>query len=271
MDPQCRDGGYLCKGMSSRVTAFSAGHGGFGPHRPLPVRLMRPKGVENLRKVRARAYSPGMTEAPASEALERELERLPEVRAVRVVASPSGRILEIHLVTDGTKAPKQLTRDVETVAATQGIDIDRRTISIAQMPESEDKPTEVKPTEGISLASLAVTTEAAHATCRVRVAHRDADAIGEATAAASSTGRARLIAQATIDAVSALDGTKLPADCDNALVVKVGEHSVAVAVLVFVAQDGAQKVTPGVHPVRADDDDAIARAVLDAINRAREA
>lgn len=207
-----------------------------------------------------------MTESPpAAEQLEREIERLPEVRAARVVANSAGRILEIHLVTDGTKPPKQLTRDVETVAATRGLDIDRRMISIAQMPAASARLTSDVP--GLTLASLTVTTEGAQATCRVRVARADEEAIGESTASASSSGRARLVATATMDAVSALTGSRFPADCDSAVVTTVGEHRVALVVLVVVGDDGAQSIVPGVHPVRADADEAIARALLDAVIR----
>ena len=195
--------------------------------------------------------------------LERELERLPEVRAARVVVGPAGRILEIHLVSDGTKAPKQLTRDVETVAATRGLDIDRRTISIAQMPESGEPSI----AHHIKLSSITVTVEGATATCRVRVARTDEQAIGETSGPATSSGRARLVAQATMDAVSSLIGSRLPADCEDALIVQIGEHRIAVALLVFVGEDGNEDVASGMHPLRADTDEALARAVLDAINR----
>jgi hypothetical protein len=194
---------------------------------------------------------------------EREIERLPEVRAARVVASPAGRILEIHLVSDGSKAPKQLTRDVETVAATQGLDIDRRTISIAQMPEGSEPAS----SQAFGLSSISVGVEGAQATCRVRVARAESDGIGEGSAPATSSGRPRLIAASTLDAVSSLLGSRLPADCDNALIVDIGAHRVAVVVLVFVGDGGAQDVVAGVHPVRGDPDEAIARAVLDAVNR----
>jgi|SRR5688572_4801553 len=195
--------------------------------------------------------------------LERELERLPEVRAARVVASPAGRILEIHLVSDGSKAPKQLTRDVETVAATQGIDIDRRTISIAQMPDSAAPDV----AHHINLSSITVTVEGNSATCRVRVARADEDAIGETSGPSISTGRARLVARATMDAVSSLLGSRLPADCEDALIVQIGEHRIAVAVLVFIDDKGSEDVASGMHPFRGDNDEALARAVLDAINR----
>ena len=195
--------------------------------------------------------------------LERELERLPEVRAARVVASPAGRILEIHLVSDGSKAPKQLTRDVETVAATQGIDIDRRTISIAQMPDSAAPSV----AHHINLSSITVTVEGHNATCRVRVARTDEDAIGETSGPSISSARARLVARATMGAVSSLLGSRLPAECEDALIVQIGEHRIAVAVLVFIGENGAEDVASGMHPLRGDTDEALARAVLDAINR----
>jgi hypothetical protein len=200
--------------------------------------------------------------------LERELERLPEVRAARVVTGPAGRILEIHLVSDGSKPPKQLTRDVETVAATQGLDIDRRTISIAQMPEDGDPIVGAPQEPRLTLSSMTFSTEGTQATCRVRVMRGDAADIGEASGPATSGGRLRLIAQATIDAAASLSGSRLAATCDNPMVVDAGEHSVAVAVLVFVSEDGTdEEVAPGIHPLRGDADDACVRAVLDALNR----
>lgn len=203
-----------------------------------------------------------MDETTRADALERELERLAEVRAARVVEGPAGRILEIHLVSDGSKPPKQLTRDVETVAATQGFDIDRRTISIAQIPTTSGSPS-----SRLDLASLQLTTEGNVRTCRVRVTRSGEDAIGEASAAASSSGRLRLVARATIDAAHALLGEQVAAECENALVVDVGEHPVALVVLVAVGPAGQQTIVPGVHPVRDDADDATAAAVLDALHR----
>ncbi len=197
--------------------------------------------------------------------LERELERLPEVRAARVVAGPAGRILEIHLVSDGSKPPKQLTRDVETVAATQGLDIDRRTISIAQIPE--DATAAPAQHARLGLSAITVTVEGNIATCRVRVARGDEEAIGETSGPAVSSGRSRLVARATMDAVSSLVGSRLPADCEDAMIVQIGEHRIAVAVLVFIGSNGNEDVASGMHPLRGDTDEALARAVLDAINR----
>lgn len=200
-----------------------------------------------------------------AEELQREIERLPEVRVARVVASPSGRILEIHLVSDGTKPPKQLTRDVETVAATQGLDIDRRTISIAQMPDAAAPF--AAPGPGLVLSSLSVSLEGSQATCRVRVSRADEDAIGEASAPATPSGRPRLVARATLDAACTLLESPATADCDSALIVDAGGYRLALVLLVLVDQDRQPTALPGVRVVTADPDEAIARAVLDALTR----
>src|SRR5262245_15002522 len=72
------------------------------------------------------------------EALERDIGTLPDVRAVRIVATPTGRISEVHLIAEGSKSPKQLVRDVETLAqANFGIEIDRRVVSVVQFGERE--------------------------------------------------------------------------------------------------------------------------------------
>lgn len=207
-----------------------------------------------------------MPETPLeAEALEKELERLPEVSAARVVTGPSGRILEIHLVTDGTKAPKQLTRDVETVAATRGLDIDRRTISIAQMPEATRKGA-----RGIELASINIGVENAQATCRVRVKLGEHEAIGEATAPATPSARARVVARATLGAVSSLLSDPSSAECDDVRLVEMAGREIVIAALSIASSTGHANAL-GLSVVDADRDEAIAAAVIDAVARHQEA
>ena len=66
--------------------------------------------------------------------LERELCRLPEVSAARIVADRVGRPTEIHILAHGSKHPKQVVRDVQSVAlASFGIEVDRRIVSVVQL------------------------------------------------------------------------------------------------------------------------------------------
>src|ERR1700710_2477604 len=66
--------------------------------------------------------------------LERELCRLPEISAARVVTDQNGRPTEVHILADPAKHAKQGGRDVQSVAlASFGIEIDRRIVSVVQL------------------------------------------------------------------------------------------------------------------------------------------
>lgn len=88
---------------------------------------------------------PGSTpDAVTISELEAALAEITEVRAARIVASPEGRIEEIHVLGLPGKSPKQLVRDVEScLIAGFGVMVDRRKISIAQIGLAERPSPEV--------------------------------------------------------------------------------------------------------------------------------
>ena len=66
--------------------------------------------------------------------VEREICRLPDVSIARMVAEPDGRVTEVHVVAHPGKHPKQIVRDVQSIAlASFGLDLDRRVISVVQL------------------------------------------------------------------------------------------------------------------------------------------
>jgi hypothetical protein len=200
---------------------------------------------------------------------ERELATLPDVRSARVVSTPSGRLTEIHLITEGDKTAKQISRDVQTYAQAQhGVEIDHRIISVVQFPGESPAVVGAAPPSKpkLTLSSVQWTSEGQRGTCRVRIEVGEQSGIGEETGPATSVGRRRLVARAATTAVSSLGGEYPSADVQDVLIVDVGEHRVAVAFVVILGED-TESVSTGSAPVRGDESDAIARAVLDAINR----
>ncbi len=197
-------------------------------------------------------------------ALEAELCSLAEVRAARVVATPNGRITEIHIVSEGAKSPKQLVRDVQTVAQARfGVEIDHRIVSVVRFPDEPSRG--AKPT--YTLSSLSWSTEGTKATCRVRIEIGDENVLGESSGPASSVGRARLTAEATTNALASIAKDPPTADVGDVRVVDVGAQRVAVAVVVVLLGAGEEVVVTGSAPVRGDESEAIARAILDAVAR----
>ena len=66
--------------------------------------------------------------------IEREICRLPDVSIARLVAEPTGRVSEVHVVAHPGKHPKQIARDVQSIAlASFGLELDRRIISVVQL------------------------------------------------------------------------------------------------------------------------------------------
>jgi hypothetical protein len=209
----------------------------------------------------SRAGESGLTRI---ESFEREIASLPEVRAVRVVATNAGRITEIHLIAEGGKSPKQLVRDVQTLAQAKfGVEIDHRVVSVVQF--SGDVPT--PPAALPRLAALSWSTEGGRATCRVRLEAGDESTLGEASGPATSVGRARLTAQATTQALSTFGGSRPAADVAEVTFLDVGPYRVAIAILVLATLEGDETVVAGLALVRGDEHESIVRAILDAFTR----
>ncbi len=201
--------------------------------------------------------------------VERELCRLDEVSIARIVADSVGRITEVHILANPGKHPKQIVRDVQSVAlASFGVEIDRRVVSVVQLGRDGDGDALVpgsafRPTiEGITAESSGL-----RSLVRVTLSHAGEEAVGFAEGSISSTARHRLVAAATIDALRQIEPAAACLDVEHAEVVRAGARDVAVVTMVFVVPPNEQIVS-GSAIVRAHQEaDAVARAVLDATNR----
>jgi hypothetical protein len=199
--------------------------------------------------------------------VEREICRLPDVSIARLVAEEDGRITEAHIVAHAGKHPKQIVRDVQSIAlASFGLDLDRRIISVVQLGGNaldENFSPEPRP------LIVAITAESSGLRSLVRVTlARDTDeAVGFAEGSIATTARHRLVATATVDALRQLDPTAECIDIDHAQVIRVGAHDIAVVTVVFVVPPSEQMVSGSAIVRPQQEADAVARAVLDAKNR----
>ena len=215
--------------------------------------------------------------APVSEVheLEAELRRLPEVMAARVVADESGSLIEVHIVATPEKHAKQLVRDVQTMAlATLGVDIDRRIVSIVQLNdrsagfETQAPNLEMMPAAEPRLRVAKVSVETSDSTTRVQVTVERGDADGTASSVGPPLAALlpRLTADAALAAVRQLEPLSAPLAVEMATLSDLGARRIANVAIVCAALAGDEVLT-GSAVVRSDDASAIARAVLDALNR----
>ena len=202
--------------------------------------------------------------------VEREICRLPDVSIARLVAEPGGRVTEVHVVALPGKHPKQIVRDVQSIAlASFGLELDRRVISVVQLGSNildEDGLTgAAEPRPSI----VAITAEASglRSLVRVTLMRDDEEAVGFAEGSIASTARHRLVATATVDALRQLEPAAECIDVDHAEIVRIGAHDIAVVTIVFVVPPGEQLVSGSAIVRPQQEADAVARAVLDATNR----
>jgi hypothetical protein len=215
--------------------------------------------------------------------LEESQRQVPGIRAVSVVTGPDAVPTEIHVVASRGKGAKQVVRDVQSLAmASYDIDIDHRIVSVVQFDDDIDSvpgSTVIRlPESGGELAAsqadnlprpviAAITTRTAGAEADASVVVKTGDASydGRSIGPSTMSHRHTLIARATLDAVSELLG--LPAEVEFVTVSTMGTRRMAACVIQVAVPGIGELVLTGSALVRSDEADAVARAVLDALNR----
>ena len=206
--------------------------------------------------------------------LEESLRQIPGIRAVSVVTGPDARPTEVHVLTSPGKPPKQVVRDVQSLALAQHeIDIDHRIVSVVQIGESElevtaDGEEAQAEADGVprpAVGSIDVRTSKGECRVEVTLVAGDDSYTGSALGPTSASARARIVAAATLGALKDLLG--LRCEVDSAQVVAAGTREVALTVVTLSVPRTGDQVLTGSAPVRGDAADAVARSVLDALNR----
>jgi hypothetical protein len=193
--------------------------------------------------------------------LEEALCRLPTVDAARVVGD-NGRVAEVHVLAAPSKAPKQIVRDVQSLAmASFGITIDRRSVSVVQIDRSERAPGE-RP----AVLEIKEVPQGSRVTSTVSLGWQGEVFVGEADGPAASATRLRLVGEATLRALEQAIGGETGLALAALEVVPVGGRDVAVAQVVVVA-GGEERTMVGSALAGHDHSQSAVRSVLDALNR----
>lgn len=208
---------------------------------------------------------------------EDDLKRLPGIIAASVVTGPDSVPTEIHVLAEPGKPAKQIVRDVQSYAMLRlGMDIDHRIVSVVQIG-SDEVSLKTEPDEQHEEPADQQVPRPAITSIMVRTSGTEAEAVvaitafgghvfeGRVVGPGAVSHRGRLVAQATLEALRDLLGTG--AVVESADIVAAGHRQVALTVLnVTVPRLGDQLVT-GSAMVRGDESEALARSVLDALNR----
>jgi len=239
--------------------------------------------TELLHRASAHPYTPTIlaeTEImPALEPLEidRLLETLTGVVRARVRLSPEGDSLdEIHILSDGAAAPKQIVRNIETLLHTAfNLAIDHRVVSIAVLKEgAEMRPVEetatqpaASPPQRVVFQRLRMVQDEPYK-CTAFVELKLGDVIFEGSHRDTDTPRARLYAsaRAVIEALEYLTEKEIALYLAGIESMHVFQRQVLV-VLVEGRRHRQQMRMVGTSVIEDDPHEAAVLAVLDAVNR----
>jgi len=190
------------------------------------------------------------------------IRRIKDVISARIMLTSDGLVEEIHVLASGSRGAKQLVRDVESALIAQGVAVDHKKISIAQLSAEPQESTGDRP----RLLGFTVALNSRMVEARVRIQQRGTPIEGAATGPGTTNGRLRAVAEATMRAVAQCVSGQLSLYVEDCEISRVGRRHVATVVVMEFGVDGERPLV-GTCLVRQDEADAIVRATLDAVNR----
>ena len=203
--------------------------------------------------------------------------RVPGISRASVRTTADALPIEVHVVADDEKPAKQVVRDVQSVAMAQfDLDIDHRIVSVVQIPDNavdvgdDSTAQEAVATEAVevprpALTSISTTKSEGETLVDVTMTIGREVYTGRATGPSGPVHRPRIIATATLAALTDLLG--IPATVESAQLLEVGMREVAVTTLTLTIPRLGDQALCGSALVRGDEEDAVARSVLAAVNR----
>ena len=231
------------------------------------------------------------------------LQTLPGVIAARIIASETGAVDEIHVLTSAEVTPKQTVRNIESaLIAHLGMRVDHRKISVAttlenRKPEAAPEPVpaapKVAPPQSVvqtsaSMAPVAPVTisaltgtgprllffedvevrrsRAKGISCRVTLRKGDQSYTGEAEGMENERSRLELAGRAALKAIAELDTTAKVLDLGGARVVEAFDREFVLAAVTAQLVRETVLLT-GTCEVKESPETACVLAVLDATNR----
>jgi len=189
------------------------------------------------------------------------IEKLDGVIGAKCVHDDEGLLSEIHILSDKSRAPKQLSRDIQSsIAATTGVNIDNRIISIAQIGDDL-----LKAECRLRINNIQVSSGNSTFSVTVGLLSNAKIFTGTASCTNVSFGRYITTAQACLNAIHEFIPSEPfhVSDVQKIKIATVDEINVAVSYY----YRGNERLLTGTSIVTNDEYNAIVRATLDAVNR----
>lgn len=197
--------------------------------------------------------------------LQEVLKKIRGVLYAQVVEDDRGTIDEIHIVSNMSRSPKQVARDIESLLfARFQIRVDHKKISVAQMEITSESPARAE--SRLSLEGFGMSIEKNKINCTVTLSHDGVKYQGVSEGLLDSQARTRGMVVATLNAVHQFLGRDDVFSLAEYKTISINDASV---IMVCVHVTTALYSTMLVGTAQAEDDmlRAVVKATLSATNR----
>ena len=193
-----------------------------------------------------------MVEMEKIEEYQQLLNKIPGILSSRIVIDDNQNVTEVHILSNISRGPKQIVRDVQSaLLAKFNLAIDHKIISVAQV---EDK--------GMSMRDIRLIIESINV-----VLSKDEQTFeGTASGGNSSQGRLRVVVYATLQAIHRFLSKDFVFILSDVVKINLADRQ-AIAVSLLHFADFGEEYLSGSAIIKGNDDDAVVRATLDAVNR----
>ncbi|MGI9861396.1 hypothetical protein SDD30_08430 [Moorella naiadis] len=214
---------------------------------------------------------------PGPEDYERIICQIKGVLGARLVTDSNGDLSEIHIMALSGRSPKQIVRDVESAILVQlGVAVDHKKISIVQVEDPalpgevrEDRAMYTSTSCRLRLISINLFTRGpeAEATVEVEVGSGGGSTVyqGHAFGPNAPEHSLRLVAAATVNALTKYCGSNWSLALEDLVWVEVAHRRAALCALILVTAVGSEYLV-GVTLAEGDERQAAAQAVLHALS-----
>lgn len=204
--------------------------------------------------------------------LESLISQIRGVAACKVILEGPDALPEIHVLAVPGRSPKEIVRDVESLClAAFELRIDHRKVSVAMMRDPECPRRVAFKSLSMECAELGLVSTVELAFSRDDQGAWDEEVFsGTAEGPVTAVNQYRLVAEAAVDAVNRYAQSRLGGGVefmlDDLVLHETRFGTVAVAAVTMI-RDFAERPLLGTSFVKRDLNEAVARSVLDAVNR----
>lgn len=191
------------------------------------------------------------------------INKIPGVISSKAVTGEEGNITEIHILSDTSRGPKQIVRDIQSVLLAKfDQTIDHKIVSVAQIEDGGFTPRDFR----LAIGSVQISSQQGRIEACVVLTKDDQAYEGRAAGGNTVQGRLRVIAEAALQAVHRFLNKDYVFVLSDAIKVNLADKK-GIAVSVFHFTEHGEESLSGSCIIKGDDSEAVVKATLDAINR----